>query len=828
MKRQTYGAVNRPDRQIKSFVEESGNGSSAPTISSSSFSVKDSNSPTVFVGIIPTASEDNDEKDPFDVLTVHQDGRVRRLSSDLGTQRWSVRHSEVAKASAHEVHTCFLIEFEDAKKSLFKRRQDLAALALGNITDSGVDEPSILLLVSHPTNTEQISPNDIKVQMFSVPANASASGLAVDESQRMRHLLTVNMPGVDGLETLETRGLRWDFHSGSAGLNVSFEKGFINFDLSQYSPTVTSQFILEGEQFSSLMRISPQTVIGAGKSLIALYDTQYQSVQRSIPVGDIQASASSERTLFIGYFAKLGIAVASKGGSLFAFDLSPSNTAFGSSLKRPRDGLLIDAIGRGIGSSDAHSETPSKRRHTGEQLALPSADADKWNQLMNGLEESKKSTDAERFDSTVKEYFGTQSLPTSQPIHPELPIFLLSKIFSWKETTSDDRMSSLPSFCLSVDLWPKLTINWLVQLGYLCASNVEIAVRRSFKPRILPRLPTGSLSQALIDTDPSLRRLIIVLQGPAPAGTDELAYALRATLGKARSYSTTLEETAKAITSGAQDNSKTNLELISPDLQTNLAITFRGLNTTLQKLHSHPNSSITNSLRSTLSREELISLIHHLRLSLATGGYIARFTENPPTPIIPSQTKPNFDLKTITDLLCASIDAIGPSGWISANSTDLEPDVELIADMRFEISAALAGVEEATFLKGILKEYMAFADTVPNEDASSDKKISSKPISSKRGKKSSREPAKAHDKSERSHLVRKENLNGADLLVFPSAGREDGADGVLPLSLKAPKTDVSQTKVVKSTGEVKPRSAREIGLLRRKQVGKYSFERLLV
>ncbi|RJE22743.1 hypothetical protein PHISCL_04922 [Aspergillus sclerotialis] len=835
VKRQTYGAVNRPERQIKSFVEESGNGSSAPTISSSSFSVKDSNSPTIFVGIIPTtASEDNDEKDPFDVLTVHQDGRVRRLSSDLGTQRWSVRHSEIAKPSAHEVHACFLIEFEDAKKSLFKRRQDLAALALGNITDSGVDEPSILLLVSHPANSERISPNDVKVQMFSVPANASASGLAVDESQRMRHLLTVNMPGVDGLETLESRGVRWDFHSGSAGLNLSFEQGFINFDLSQYSPTVTSQFILEGEQFSSLMRISPQTVIGAGKSLIALYDTQYQSVQRSIPVGDIQASVSSEKTAFIGYFAKLGIAVASKGSSLLAFDLSPSNTAFGSSFKRPRDGLLIDAIGRGIGLCDARSETPSKRRRTEEQLALTSAEADKWNQLMNGLEASKKSKDADRFDGTVKEYFGTQLLPTSQPIHPELPILLLSKIFSWKETTSDERMSSSPSFRLSVDLWPKLTINWLVQLGYLCASNVEIAVRRSFKPRILPRLPTGSLSQALIDADPSLRRLIVVLQGPAPADTDELAYGLRAFLGKARSYSTTLEETAKAITSGAEDNSKTSMELISSDLQTSLAVTFRGLNTNLQKLHDYPISSITNSLRSTLSRGELVSLIHHLRLSLATGGYIARFTENPPTPIIPSQTKPKLDLKTITDLLSASIDAIGPSGWISANSSDLEPDADLIADMKFEISAALAGVEEATFLKGILKEYMAFADTFSsNEDISSNKETSSKAVSSKKAKKSSREPAEAHAESKRSHLVRKEKLNGAELLVFTSAGGEDGADGdsagkILPLSLKAPTPAVSQTKVMKSTGEVKPRSGREIGLLRRKQVGKYSFERLFV
>ena len=71
MKRQTYVAVS-PQRDIKSFVEESGgNGSTAPVISSSSFSVKDSESPAIFVGLVPTASGDDD--DTFDVLAVHED-----------------------------------------------------------------------------------------------------------------------------------------------------------------------------------------------------------------------------------------------------------------------------------------------------------------------------------------------------------------------------------------------------------------------------------------------------------------------------------------------------------------------------------------------------------------------------------------------------------------------------------------------------------------------------------------------------------------------------------------------------------------------------------
>ena len=71
-------------------------------------------------------------------------------------------------------------------------------------------------------------------------------------------------------------------------------------------------------------------------------------------------------------------------------------------------------------------------------------------------------------------------------------------------------------------------------------------------------------------------------------------------------------------------------------------------------------------------------------------------------------------------------------------------------------------------------------------------------------------------------------------MVFTRPGEgEEGYDGdasgkMLPLSLKPTSTDVSRTKVKKSTGEVKARSSREIGYLHRKAVGKYSFERLVV
>ncbi|CRL28198.1 unnamed protein product [Penicillium camemberti] len=842
VRRQTYTAVTKPEHQIKCFVEEIGSsGSSAPVISSSTTTVTDSTSPTTFVGIVPSSTDAEGETDPFDILAVHEDGRVRRLSSDLKTQRWSIQHSEIAKVcSTHNVQSSFLVEFDDAKKALFKRRQDLALLALGDLATSGTNEPSILLLVSQPKNTDRVSLKDIIVQMFSVPAHAKSES-RLDESQRLRHLQTFHIPDVSGLETTDGNAMQWSFHSGSAGLNLSFERGFINVDLSQYSPCVTSQFVLDDEEFSSVMRISPQSVIGAQQSLVAVYDTQYHSVQRSIPAGDLLSSTGSTPetpTNFISYFAKLGIAVATKGNTLIAFDLSSLPSAPSSSLKRTRDSLLIDAIGRGIGSSGAQWDIASKKHRSDNMASLrltSPEQVEKWTQLTKTVETATKTKNIDLFDNAVLTYFSTSDASTTLPVrgqyvNPEATLFLLSKIFAVEDSATNDTVSASPTSQLRVAMWPPTTCDWLIRLGHLSLDNVEIALRRASKPRILQPFPTGSFIQALLDSDPSLKQVNQVLEGPTLISSDELAYALKAFLNQARSHSGTLEETARAITNG---DLATPTQELSKQLGAETATLkdiFAGLNTSLQKIHSQPVSVVVHSLRSNLSRTELISMVHHLRLSLATGGYTSRFTENPPTPITLDQITPALSLNVIIDLITASVDAVGPSGWISAipAAGDFEDsdsvtaaasrEMELIADMKSEVSAALAGVEEATYLKGVLCEYLRFADQVDTPATTSEDALAKMDA----------------EASGPSHLVRYEKLNGADLMVFTRPGEgEDGYDGdaggkMLPLSLKAASTDVSRTKTKKSTGEVKNRSSREIGYLRRKAAGKYSFERLII
>ncbi|KAL3496207.1 hypothetical protein BJX62DRAFT_232715 [Aspergillus germanicus] len=835
VRRQTYAAVKK---EIKAFVEESaGAGQSAPVISSSTFAVKDSSSPIAFIGIIPTSSTEDEDKDPFDVLAVHRDGHARRLSPDLETQQWSISHSGLAKGSSpHAIHGCFLLEFDDARKSLLKRRPDLISFALGDSAISGNEDPSILLLVSH-SDAQKISLSEVNVQIFCVPA--SSSSRTTDESQKMRHLSTVTLPDLFE-EAIEPSRLHWQFHSASAGLSLSFDKGFINFDLSQYTPAATSKFMLADEDFSSLMRISPHSVIGAGKSMIALYDTQYKSIQRSIVSGDLPSAATDKSHItFINYFAKLDLVVATKGNSLLAFDLG-SQTTSGISGKRSRDGLLIDAIGRGIGSASQWDKVSKKQRaDSAAALDLISPEeTDKWNEFAHNLRECLSRKDASAFDSAVEAYFGVGDnhvLPSpGQYVNTEKILFVLSLIFSVEgEVTTKDKLSASSSIKMSVRLWPARTCRWLIRLGYLYPGNVESALRRSYKPRILPSLPIGTFVQAIRDSDPSLDRLVTVLKGPAAFNLDELAQALKLFLATARSCTIPTDEdqeAPKALTDGKDETAPSNAVALStndeltasrPESLSSLPTTFTGLNVTLLKLQTHPHQTITAALRNTLTRADLISTIHHLRLSLATGGHTTRFTETPPTPITPHLISPSLPLSTITNLLNSAIDAIGPTGWVSVSpSTDLNVDPEatglrdlaLIAEMKSEVSAALAGVEEATMLTGILREYLRYSTSVE-----------SRPKHLATG-------AAADESAPSSTSIRHERLNGADLLIYGAQdedGEGDSSGKLLPLSLKAVK-GVSRTKVLKGSGRVVERSKREMGYLRRKAAGKYTFERLVV
>jgi hypothetical protein len=856
--------VERPKHEIKGFFEETVPGSAtAPVIATSSYTLKDAQSPTTFVGIIPRESNDDSNDELFDLLSVHRNGQVRRFTSDLKTQKWSIQHQEVK----NEVSAAFLVEFDDARRSLLKKRPDLAALATGDVSASPANNPSVLLLVSHPVSEDgsgKLALDDVKVHIFAIPATYDSTAGIVDDFQKLRHLHTVQLPKVEGIE-IDSKEPQWTFHSGSAGLSLSFQKGYINCDLSQYSPTVTTKFVLNDEHFSSIMRISPYSVIGAGKSLVGLYDTQYSSVQRSICTRGLSPAKSKEfdpkaAITFVGYFAKLGIVLAVKDSALLSFDLSSTHTIRGTSLKRQRDGLLIDAIGRGVSSSASWNTAEA-----GDCLGLSNKEENsRWNTLKEGLNSAIKATDPTAFDNAVTSYFGTEkllSLPQTSA-NLERALFILSKMFTVRQQQETGNLRN-DSANLKLALWPKKTFDWLVKSGLFTLDHIDAAVRRANKPRILPPFQTGSLVQALAAFDAvSLKPLFLLLRSSVSLlPPDELTRALKVFIDLARASSVALDQPEiMAITGAADvemddDSSKPATEPATANdndknnnTKTNVSLqdAFTGLNLTLSKLHAYPINRVVSSLRSTLSNTDTLAIVHHLRVSLATGGYTARFTENPPVPLDAIKAAPRLSLDTIVDLMNASVDAIGPSGWISAVEFvgTAVNESEMIAHMQSEVSAALAGVEEAAYMKGVLGEFIRYGSQV--NTASTNNNNTADKSSSKAITAASTTTDNSNNNNSSSNIpdpapgVKREYDTYGKLwetYTFPKAGEEDGK--ILPLSLNAPTGEstsssleqqvvagAGRTKIQKSTGAVQNRTNREMAYLQRRAVPDYSVIRI--
>lgn len=828
VKRYTYCAVSRPQNQIKGFFEETVPGAaSAPAITSSSYTLKELRSPVIFVGITPRLPGGNSSEASFDVLVVHKDGTIRRLASDLESERWNVQPPE----SSHEILAAFLVDFEDARRTLFRRRPDLAAMSVGDVSTSANGIPPVLLLVSQSSSSQNSSRQAVNVHMYSVTTFVESSRTTALGSRELYHLNTVQLPDVNGVN-LDIKEVQWAFHPGSAGLGLSFKQGYMNYDLSQYPPSCTSSLVLKDESFSSVMRISPHSVIGAGKSLVALYDTQYSSIQRSVALSELSDNKSKAPIKFVGYFAKLGIALAFKENTLQAFDLSSTHSIRGTSVKRHRDGLLINSIGRGVGSSflDSSDSAAFLGLETPEEL-------NEWSGLKKKLEKASKAKDEASFDSAVESYFGSSVRDLSLiSVHPEKISYILSQIFTTRQQGNTGNDFSI----LEVVIWPKNTCKWLVKMGQLSVAHIHIAVSRENRPQILPPFKSGTLVRALAEFDASLEALTLVLRGPTPLDREELANALKIFLDTARARSVALDQPTSMTITGVADvdtNDDNDDEVSEPQAangavvlslpsspEASLEGAFIGLNLVLSQLHKYPTNQVVSCLRSTLSNTDTLAIVHHLRVSLATGGYTARFTEDPPVPLEAIKAAPPLSLEAIIDLMNASVDAIGPSGWISAVefAGTAVNEAEMISHMQSEVAAALAGIEEAAYMKGIVGEFIRYGSRLKKSPPAPKNIVSTVSMSAKE---TNGQYTTIQDGS-RARVNREYDTFGKlwETYTFPKAGEEDGK--MLPLSLNTPGSDVSQTKVQKLTGEVQQRTKREIAYLRRQAVPDYSVVRV--
>ena len=225
-------------------------------------------------------------------------------------------------------------------------------------------------------------------------------------------------------------------------------------------------------------------------------------------------------------------------------------------------------------------------------------------------------------------------------------------------------------------------------------------------------------------------------------------------------------------------------------LETGMEVRSECLRLAFGRLNSFPASRITTAIRSAFSLHELVLLVYLLRIELADGGWHSRYIDADHEALEPDEQY-DHTLSIVVKMLGCAVDAIGVTGWLTSTTFDSGDALEELLDsLRDEIGAVLEGLHEVTFLKGLLREFVRYGWM--REEA---------------------EPKPEVDRKD-----------GAEITIKRAWDQQDKK--ILPLGLKVEKR-VSATKV-KSGGEIRQRSKRDIGREISMAVGKYTFEEIRV
>lgn len=746
----------------------------------------------------------------------------------------------------------------DAKRSHL--RVELAQSTLAGDVVAGVfggkqDDFAAFLRTSHGG---ELPPQDMLVLIARAAGTRylHVLGIVAAESQTGGNLVQIyTSPIPSSSSTSAAPGcLRLDISSGS--LVELQDDALVTYDMT--TGMVRTESTLLVPDMKSFLRLSKSSVLAATSKSLDVYNPTLQSLQASIPIELDGANKESVPWTFtlIAYFARLEIAVAVCGVSLVAVQLeAPRNRG----KKRRAEGLLIDALGRGIpqhrdGSKRLRADAEMATPNTSFSSSLPgSVSGGYWSQFnaeVKKADELLESGDLPGLEEFLAGKFGLVTKPAIEEAEvgdkaPKLPewiwpvtssdysptdrrwvLFTISRVFAWRGTVEPDSNETR----LLCKLPESNLLGLLIDAGHLTVSNLKSAFKEEMRGiDDVDHIIGEAIPQALVDIDLTFSLLLSYLSH-TKLGAVELLSAVRLIMRSLELVQDPTKILPKLLTFESQctdavdpddsaflaDQSAIGhaLELAEQELEAiehfhlgeELEARGSGLSVAFGKLCSCPRLSMIRVLRRSYKPEEILSLIYVLRMELVRDGWTARYLDR--TKLDEDEelaAPPDGSISLIADLLCRCIDAVGPGGWlindaiVAAGAADHMDSADFLASLKLEVSAALEGVQEAVFMRGIISEFVRYGHSVQRAEAESSQK---------------------HRRGDGTALV----LQGQrDKAAWSTPGRTE-LSAMLPLGLKA-KSRVSIEKVI-SGGEIARRRRREVGHLVSQKVGLYSLERV--
>lgn len=756
------------------------------------------------------------------IVAVHEDGTVTTYlenleSSDLNVGLKKDPSAQESPRSA-SVEFAIVLSTEQARKTILKNREDLLATVERGFDDV---DGSLLLLVSRsqqPINGRE----SLRLRILTLHVTNADTNAVFITGTYVRELASLIIP--------EPNHVRHEadiftFHASSGTLYQLGRNVMVIYDLTRSTPQITHELAL-GSTLTSCLQISPGILAYCCSQTLSIVNSTYQSLQDSFSFsGESGVSVNSKTSKMLdirkpneadarllSYFAPLGLLIVLRGRKILAIDLSTTTLQDGQNMKRKRDTSLSASLGKGYSSATKESpalDTLERQIKSLGKYLPPNTAIDGPDSVSAGTGPELPPLDPEQLQKAALESLVSKPVARHKSkgnsIIDKGKIYqLLNRMFIVEEI---DRLASSgndPLRKLRVSFLRSETCNSLIKLSFLTAHHVEMAMKHHGVMPFTSRLVCGALVQALAEWDPSLNILLSVVASPLPLSSEELVHVL-AIVTRDTQDSESMD-IARLLTNGglddASDGNVDNMQLTNRDVSHDPAslgihhgpLDHRLLNLTLKRLYAIPSPSVARALQTELSTSQVRVLVDTLRLEIARSGWLSPYNEHLES--TDQEFQDNNQICYIAHLLNCAIDTVGTGGWIlgSSMSEESTQTADTISYMKAEISAALEGIEEATYLKGMLGEILLCA------------------------KNSSQSPAKTSN-TEQPHL--------SSLVVKPLTIALDGKEsGVLPLGLK-PAPTFSKTRVG-AGGELKRRSARDIGRLKSKAVGKYSFDRILV
>ena len=760
---------------------------------------------------------------------VKADGEIQCLDGGNLQEKWTspaaalYRDPTISAADAI-VEFAYLTHAYAASQGILKGRQDVFTLYSQEVSEDGFN-PDLLFLITKSTTSRSI-------HMVTLPRGSAHHAYGTNHS--VESLLIVKLPSPKNLSPKATFSLQ-----AASGTLLQLSKNRLTtFDLTGTLPKEITQIRPLGAQ--SFLRLPNRSVLVSLGSSLNVYNTNYQSLLASISVDGRPNSDTVKRIrvdteetngtmpngcTLVSYFPKLGTAVGIIGNDLVGIQVESQG-------KGRTSGLLIDSLGCAIPGHvrPGQAQRPQETGLSTLETYLPGSltDGEAWEEQIKSLEEAFVNRDTVEFDSLLVDNFARSAqapgpeMPhvngDSAPRKTDLPqssadadrrliIYALSKIFSW--SPEDDTNE----FRLSIPFYPPQTFTWLLQTGSITVPNIEQALSVQIKRSPTGVLPSGELVDAVVEIDEDMD-LLYALVANNFLGAAELLHGVRRLMesleligdGSQTMQKLLINREDSGLMNGDVEEEvkrleaevEADLELAEYHLGPGSGVRGEALSLALSKLYTCPTSSIVYALQTTFSTQDIVALIYLLRFELARGAWTTRYLDIEQSDVIDEDAEiPDSSIILISSLLNNCIDAVGAGGWLSGDARLVNGDPfeaeELIASLKLEVSAALEGIEEAVYLRGLTSEMVRYGDAVQAGIPRADLK-----------------PA---------FVVRRHTKP----VLLPST---DHDMNTLPLGLKA-EQQISRLKVG-AGGEVYKRRLRDIGNLKSHKVGKYSLERIVI